>query len=217
MEPLPSTPPTLHNLAEQLQKLPGIGPRSALNIAISIARDETAAPESLAEAIQDTVQNVQHCRICRVTATEPECPICADPDRRQDQICLVAESIDVPMLERLKHYQGRYHVLHGLLSPMDGVTPDRLTIPALLKRLDRLPSQPVAELIIATPATVEGDMTAHYIWQQCLDRGYRFSITRLRRGLAHRSRLEYAHPTDLTAALDNRQLIDQEPVPPPSA
>ena len=217
MEPLPSTPQTLRHLAEQLQKLPGIGPRSALNIAISIARDETTAPENLAHAIQDTVHNAQLCRTCRVTATAPQCPICADPNRRPDQICLVAESIDVPMLERLKHYQGRYHVLHGLLSPMDGITPDRLTIRALLRRLEQLPPHPVAELIIATPATVEGDMTANYIWQQCLEREYGFSITRLRRGLAHRSRLEYAHPTDLTAALDNRQEIDNEPVPPPSA
>lgn len=213
MEPLPGLPTAIMQLAERLQRLPGIGPRSALNIAISISRDENDLAHNLAQAITDACHNAQNCRTCQILTDQPYCDICQDETRLDYQICVVEQSSDVPALERIRIYRGRYHVLQGLLSPLQGITPDRLTVAQLLTRLEHIRQDPMAELILALPATLEGDMTADYIRLECRQREYALSITQLRRGLARHSRLEYAHPATLGAAFNNRQTIDDEPLP----
>lgn len=217
MEPLPTLPTSVTALADRLQRLPGVGPRSALNIAISITRDETDLPHNLAQAITDARRDAQNCRTCHTLTDQPNCPICQDETRLADQICVVEQGSDIPALERIRIYRGRYHVLQGLLSPLNGITPDRLTIAQLLARLEPIGPNPMAELILALPATLEGDMTADYIRQECQQNECHISITQLRRGLARHSRIEYATPATLEAAFNNRQTIEAEPLPDESA
>lgn len=212
-EPLPGTPQPLLDLIGQLEQLPGIGRRSSVAIANAIARDDSGAPERLAEAVRDARRDAQFCRICHGLTDRPSCAICTDESRTAYQICVVSTSSDSAAIERLGTYRGRYHVLHGLLDPLNGVTPDRLTITSLLKRIQPLAADPMAEIIMALPATLEGNITADYILQTVKGSEHMLTMTWLRRGLAHRSRLEFATPETLAAAMNNRQSLDSEPVP----
>ena len=212
-EPLPGTPRPLLELIRQLEQLPGIGRRSSVAIANAIAHDDSGAPERLAEAVRDARRDARFCRICHSLTDRPSCAICTDDSRIPYQICVVSTSSDGAAIEGLGTYRGRYHVLHGLLDPLNGVTPDRLTITSLLKRIRQLAADPMAEIIMALPATLEGNMTADYIRQTVQSSDCVLTVTWLRRGLAHRSRLEFATPETLAAAMRNRQSLDCEPVP----
>ncbi len=190
----------IRELIEQLESLPGIGPKSAQRLAFHLL---SAGPERagrLAAAIADVHEQIRQCRDCGNFATEDLCPICNDPGRAQGLICVVAEARDLMAIERAGEYHGLYHVLGGLLSPVDGVGPDDLNIPALVARIE---SMGVTEVVLATPPTVEGDATAEYIRGVVAGReGLR--ATRLALGLPVGADIDYADQVTLARALRGR-------------
>ncbi|MYD37101.1 MAG: recombination protein RecR [Dehalococcoidia bacterium] len=191
---------SLTRLTEQLSRLPGIGPRSAQRLAYHVIRAPKEETRELAEALLGVIETVRFCSICQnVTQTDP-CPRCALPVEDQSIICVVEEPLDVVAIERSGAFKGRYHVLHGLLSPMDGVTPENLRIRELIERLR---DDTVKEVIIATNPSMEGEVTAMYVQGLIAPLGVR--VTRLARGLPSGSDLEFADAVTVARALEGRQ------------
>ncbi len=191
---------SLTRLTEQLSRLPGIGPRSAQRLAYHVIRAPKAETRELAEALLGVIETVKFCSVCQnVTQTDP-CPRCALPAEDQSIICVVEEPLDVVAIERSGAFKGRYHVLHGLLSPMDGVTPENLRIRELIERLR---DDTVKEVIIATNPSMEGEVTAMYVQGLIAPLGVR--VTRLARGLPSGSDLEFADAVTVARALEGRQ------------
>ena len=187
-------------LTEQLGRLPGIGPRSAQRLAYHVIRAPKEETRALAEALLGVIDTVRFCSVCQnVTQTDP-CPRCSLPAQDQSIICVVEEPLDVVAIERSGAFRGRYHVLHGLLSPMDGVTPENLRIRELIERLK---DNTVKEVIIATNPSMEGEVTAMYIQGLISPLGVR--VTRLARGLPSGSDLEFADAVTVARALEGRQ------------
>lgn len=187
-------------LIEELHKLPGIGPKSAQRLAFYLLRAPKEEAESLAQAIMMVKEKVVFCSRCyNITEVDP-CAICTSPGRDQRKICVVEEPMDILALERTGEYQGLYHVLHGALSPMDGVGPEELKIGALLERLH---SNTVEEVILATNPNLEGEATAMYLHRLIAPLGMR--VTHLAHGLPVGGDLEYADAITLTRALQGRQ------------
>ena len=187
-------------LTEQLSRLPGIGPRSAQRLAYHVIRAPKEETRELAEALLGVIETVKFCSVCQnVTQTDP-CPRCALPAEDQSIICVVEEPLDVVAIERSGAFKGRYHVLHGLLSPMDGVTPENLRIRELIERLR---DDTVKEVIIATNPSMEGEVTAMYVQGLIAPLGVR--VTRLARGLPSGSDLEFADAVTVARALEGRQ------------
>ena len=187
-------------LTEHLSRLPGIGPRSAQRLAYHVIRAPKEETRALAEALLGVIDTVRFCSVCQnVTQTDP-CPRCALPAQDQSIICVVEEPLDVVVIERSGAFRGRYHVLHGLLSPMDGVTPENLRIRELIERLK---DNTVKEVIIATNPSMEGEVTAMYIQGLISPLGVR--VTRLARGLPSGSDLEFADAVTVARALEGRQ------------
>lgn len=191
---------SLTRLTEQLSRLPGIGPRSAQRLAYHVIRAPKEETRELAEALLGVIETVKFCSVCQnVTQTDP-CPRCALPAEDQSIICVVEEPLDVVAIERSGVFKGRYHVLHGLLSPMDGVTPESLRIRELIERLR---DDTVKEVIIATNPSMEGEVTAMYVQGLIAPLGVR--VTRLARGLPSGSDLEFADAVTVARALEGRQ------------
>jgi recombination protein RecR len=189
-------------LIEELHKLPGIGPKSAQRLTYHQLRAPVEDARALAHAILEVKENITLCAICQnVTDTNP-CSICADPARDSSSLCVVEEPLDILALERTRSFKGRYHVLHGVLSPMDGIGPDDLKIHELLERLR---GGEVQEIILATNPNLEGEATAMYISR--LLKPLSIRITRLARGLPMGGDLEYADDVTLTRALEGRQEV----------
>ena len=187
-------------LTEHLSRLPGIGPRSAQRLAYHVIRAPKEETRALAEALLGVIDTVRFCSVCQnVTQTDP-CTRCAMPAQDQSIICVVEEPLDVVVIERSGAFRGRYHVLHGLLSPMDGVTPENLRIRELIERLK---DNTVKEVIIATNPSMEGEVTAMYIQGLISPLGVR--VTRLARGLPSGSDLEFADAVTVARALEGRQ------------
>jgi recombination protein RecR len=187
-------------LIEELNKLPGIGPKSAQRLAYFLLRMSADEARSLAEAILAVKERVILCSECQnITESDP-CLICRGDDRDCTRICVVEEPLDILALERTRGYKGLYHVLHGAISPADGVGPDELKIKGLLSRLQ---GRPVAEVILATNPNLEGEATAMYLKGLIAPLGVR--VTRLARGLPFGGDLEYADEVTLTRALEGRQ------------
>ena len=187
-------------LTEQLSRLPGIGPRSAQRLAYHVIRAPKEETRELAEALLGVIETVKFCSVCQnVTQIDP-CSRCALPAEDQSLICVVEEPLDVVAIERSGAFKGRYHVLHGLLSPMDGVTPENLRIRELIERLR---DNTVKEVIIATNPSMEGEVTAMYIQGLITPLGVR--VTRLARGLPSGSDLEFADSVTVARALEGRQ------------
>jgi recombination protein RecR len=187
-------------LIEELGKLPGIGPKSAARLAYHLLRTSEVEARELAEAIIAVKENTVLCSSCQnVTASNP-CSICTSGKRDPDVICVVKEPLDILALERTSRYNGLYHVLHGVLSPMDGIGPGDLKIAELLERVN---TGSVKEVILATNPNLEGEATAMYIQKLLTPLGIR--ITRLARGLPMGSDLEYADDVTLTLAIESRQ------------
>ncbi len=187
-------------LIEELSKLPGIGPKTAQRLTFYLVRMPEARARDLADAIIGVKELVSACSRCfNITDTDP-CVICADPRRDPHAICVVEESLDVLALERTRTYNGLYHVLHGAISPMNGIGPDELRIQQLISRLE---SEPVHEVILATNPNVEGDTTAMYIHRLIASKGV--SVTRPARGLPVGGDLEYADESTLGRAIEGRQ------------
>jgi len=200
---LPSAAPSLARLVRELHKLPGIGPKSAQRLAYYLLRMPAADARSLAEAIVEVKDKVTLCSICQnVTEIDP-CRICTDSARDRSIMCVVEEPLDILALERTGSYHGLYHVLHGAISPMDGIGPDDLKIRELL---DRLRDGETKEIILATNPNLEGEATSMYLDRLIGPLGLR--VTRLARGLPAGGDLEYADDVTLTRALEGRQEMD---------
>ncbi|MBO9345252.1 MAG: recombination protein RecR [Chloroflexi bacterium] len=202
-----SLPPSLSRLIEALTQLPGIGPKTASRLAFYLWRAPAETALTLAEALRDLKANTRLCSVCfNITESDP-CPICADSAREHDLICVVEEPMDVAAIERARAYRGVYHVLHGVLSPINGIGPDDLRIDALVDRVRRAAErgQPIREVILATNPTVEGEMTAAFIQRKLAGLGV--SVTRLARGLPAGGDLEYADEVTLSRALEGRQRL----------
>jgi len=195
-------PEPLRNLIESFSRLPGIGPKTASRLAFYLLRAPEELSMDLAQALQAIKTETTYCQTCfNITvAGRTECEICSSPDRNQGVICVVEEPLDVMALERTEGFVGRYHVLHGVLSPIEGIGPDDLKIRSLLARVQ---SGEVQEIILATNPSMEGDATAMYLQKQLIPMGVR--VTRLARGLPVGGDLEYADQSTLLRALAGRQ------------
>ncbi len=199
-------PGPIQDLVTAFSRLPGIGPKTASRLTFFLLRGPADLSQDLAEALIALKSGTAYCPICfNITAAGRECcEICESRDRRADVICVVEDPLDVLALERTAAFEGRYHVLHGALSPIEGIGPDDLKIRELLARV-RAGAQGVAvrEIILATNPSMEGDATAMYLQQQLAPLGVR--ITRLARGLPVGGDLEYADQSTLLRALAGRQ------------
>jgi|FaiFalFF_MnMetaG_3_1042247.scaffolds.fasta_scaffold01468_3 recombination protein RecR len=202
LEILPSVPQPIARLIHELNKLPGIGPKTAQRLAYHIIRLPPQEARALAEAILAVKEQVHLCARCQNLADRSPCAICADPTRESSLLCVVEQPLDVLALERSGVYRGLYHVLHGTLSPLEGVGPDDLKIKELLARLREAP---VREVILATNPTLEGEATAMYLYRLLAPLGIR--LTRLARGLPAGSEVEYADALTLQRALEGRQEV----------
>ena len=199
-DPTPSASPTLTRLIQELNKLPGVGPKSAQRLAYYLIRLPDLEAYALADAITAVKQSVVYCQDCQnLTDTSP-CAICADTHRNRDILCVVEDPLDVLAVERTRCYRGLYHVLHGAISPLNGVGPEQLKIKELLARLSE---NDITELVIATNPTLEGEATAMYI-RRNLDRG-NLTVTHLARGLPVGGSLEYSDEMTLSRAFQGRQ------------
>lgn len=195
-------PEPLTRLVERLQKLPGIGGKSAQRLAFHILRTPREDADKLCEAIRDVKELVTYCSVCNnITDTDP-CPLCTGPSRDQRIICVVEEPQNVSVIERTRDFKGGYHVLMGALSPLHGVGPDDLKIKGLLARVG---AGAVEEVILATNPTVEGEATALYLARLLKPLGVR--VTRIAMGIPVGSDLEYADDVTMTRAMENRRDI----------
>jgi len=190
----------IRELIEQLETLPGIGPKSGQRLAFFLLAAGPERAERLAQAIVNVHRRIRRCEACGNFSVGDLCPICADTTRDRTTLCVVAEAKDLMALERPGEYQGIYHVLDGLLSPMDGVGPDDLRIAELLRRVDELP---VGEVILATPPTVEGDATAEYL-RSLLAEHAGLRVTRPALGLPVGADLDYADQVTVARAMRGR-------------
>lgn len=189
-------------LVEAFARLPGIGPKTAQRLTFYLLRAPIEASKELADALIQMRENVIFCSLCfNITAEDP-CDACSDARRDRSIICVVEEPLDVLALERTRGYRGLYHVLHGALSPIEGIGPDDLKITPLLARLR---DGTVKEVILATNPNVEGDTTAQYLTQ--LIRPLAISVSRIARGLPVGGDLEYADEVTLAQAMENRRTV----------
>ena len=198
-------PDPIQNLILALERLPGIGPKTASRLAFYLLRAPEEVSGQLAEALTDLKTRIAFCQDCFniTTAGRERCEICASSQRDGTIICVVEEPLDVLALERIGAYKGKYHILQGVLSPIDGIGPDDLKIRALLERLQR---GGVQEVILATNPSMEGEATAQYLHPRLQALGVR--VTRLARGLPVGGDLEYADQNTLLRALSGRQEMD---------
>jgi recombination protein RecR len=193
-------PDPLARLVEQLQKLPGIGAKGAQRLAFHILKNPRDEAERLCEAIRDVKERVTYCSTCNnITEADP-CAFCTSPSRDQRLICVVEEPQNVSVIERTREFRGMYHVLMGALSPLHGVGPDDLKIKSLLARVA---NGGVAEIILATNPTVEGEATALYLARLLKPLGVR--VTRIAMGIPVGSDLEYADEVTMTRAMEGRR------------
>lgn len=193
-------PAALENLAEAFAKLPGIGSKSAQRLAFHVLSESDEEAEAFANAILEAKRSVKCCPVCQNLTDQDICPVCADPQRDASVICLVAEPRDVIAMERAKEFNGRYHVLHGVISPLNHVGPDDLKIKELLARINE---GGVDEVIMATNPDAEGEATAMYLSRLIKPLGAKTS--RLAYGIPVGSQLEYADEVTLLRALQGRQ------------
>jgi len=196
---LPTAKP-ISRLIEELNKLPGIGPKTAQRLAYHLLQAPPERSRDLADAIVSIKENLKLCSICLNIADSDPCGFCADESRDRTKVCVVEEPIDIMPLERTRKFRGLYHVLHGVISPSDGIKPEDLHIKELL---DRLSGNPITEVILATNPNVEGEATSMYIQRLISPLGIR--VTRLARGLPFGGDLEYADDVTLSRALEGRQ------------
>ena len=196
-------------LIEAFNRLPGIGPKTAQRLTYHLLRAPDAEARVLAAALVAVREEVVFCDECFNISDAPRCPICRDGSRDQRRLCVVEEPLDVLALERTGEFRGRYHVLHGAISPIDGIGPDRLKIHELMARIDAAAAEgaPFEEIILATNPTLEGEATAMYIDER-LD-GRVGSVTRIARGIPVGGDLEYADEVTLIRALQGRRAIGE--------
>ncbi|WP_329565517.1 recombination mediator RecR [Kitasatospora sp. NBC_01266] len=193
----------VQDLIDELGRLPGVGPKSAQRIAFHILQSDPVDVRRLAHALLEVKEKVRFCAVCGNVAEAERCRVCLDPRRDLTVICVVEESKDVVAIERTREFRGRYHVLGGAISPIEGVGPDDLRIRELLARLA---DGTVGELILATDPNLEGEATATYLARLCKPMGLK--VTRLASGLPVGGDLEYADEVTLGRAFEGRRLLD---------
>lgn len=193
----------VQDLIDELGRLPGVGPKSAQRIAFHVLQADPVDVRRLSQALTEVKAKVRFCSVCGNVAQEEQCRVCGDPRRDPAVICVVEEPKDVVAIERTREFRGRYHVLGGAISPIDGVGPDDLRIRELFTRLA---DGTVTELIIATDPNLEGEATATYLARMVSSLGLR--VTRLASGLPVGGDLEYADEVTLGRAFEGRRLLD---------
>jgi recombination protein RecR len=196
----------VEKLIEAFNRLPGIGPKTAQRLTFHILRAPDGEARALASALVAVREEVVFCERCFNISDAPLCPICRDPGRDQSRLCVVEEPLDVLALERTGEFRGVYHVLHGAISPIDGIGPDRLHIRELLDRVDEAATTVrFTEVILATNPTLEGEATAMYLDERLA--GKVGSVTRIARGIPVGGDLEYADEVTLIRALQGRRAL----------
>ncbi|MFQ5914101.1 MAG: recombination mediator RecR [Nitrospinota bacterium] len=198
MEPFPA----IRALVNELRKLPGVGPKSAQRMAFHLLKRDRVEAEALAAAIREVKEKIRFCSRCHGLAEGELCAFCADPARDASVVCVVEEPGDVFIIEKTGEFRGRYHVLMGALSPLDGIGPEELTIASLERRVG---AEGIQEVIVATNPNMEGDATATYVSKLLRPKGVR--VSRIARGLAVGTALEYADEVTLSRSLEGRREI----------
>ena len=193
-------PPALDRLIHDLNRLPGIGKKTATRLAIYILRRSAAEAQALARDLAELHSSIRLCGNCNIFSQTDPCEICADPGRNRSQICVVEEAGDLMAVEKTGVYRGQYHVLHGVLSPIDGMGPEEIKIEGLVARIRR---QQASEVLIATSSTVPGEATAAYLTNRLQAEGVR--ITRLACGIPMGMDIKYADEITLARALESRK------------
>lgn len=189
----------LGNLVDQLAKLPGIGRKSAQRLAFHILKKSDKEAKMLADAIVEAKEKIRYCSLCYNLTDQELCPICRNPHRDDSVICVVEDARDVIALERTNEFHGLYHVLHGAISPMDGIGPEQLKIKELLERLQ---AHPAKEIILATNTSIEGEATAMYLSNLLKPLGLK--VTRIAQGLPVGGDIQYADEVTLAKAFEGR-------------
>lgn len=195
-------PDALGRLIQELTRLPGIGPKTAQRLAFHVLRMDERDVASLSAALVDAKRKIERCTVCFNLADSQPCHICRDPKRDQTTLCVVEEANDLIAMEKARTYSGLYHVLEGALSPLEGIGPEALRLPELLKRVK---NGAVMEVILATNPTVEGEATAMYVARLLKPLGLK--VTRIARGVPVGGDLEYADEVTLARALEGRRDI----------
>ncbi|HLP91532.1 MAG TPA: recombination mediator RecR [Nostocaceae cyanobacterium] len=185
-----------------MQRLPGVGPKTAQRLALHIIKRPEAEIEALAQALIDAKKQVGLCKVCYHLSSEPVCEICRNPNRDNKTICVVADSRDVIALEKTREYKGKYHVLGGVISPIDGIGPEQLTVQPLVRRVSQ---EKPKEVILAISPSIEGETTTLYVGQ--LLKPFT-KVTRIAFGLPVGGDLEYADEITLARALEGRRELD---------
>lgn len=193
-------PQPIAKLIDGFMKLPGIGPKTAGRLAFYVLTMKEEDVLELAKALVNAKRDLSHCLVCSNITDSDLCPICRDKTRDQTVICVVQDPKDVIAMERTKEFTGLYHVLHGAISPMEGIGPEDIKIPELIKRLQ---DESIKEVILATNPTIEGEATAMYISRLLKPSGIK--VTRIAHGLPVGGDLEYADEVTLTKALEGRR------------
>lgn len=193
-------PAPLARLIEELRRLPGVGPRTAQRMAFHLLRSEPEANQRLARALAELADSVRPCHRCHAVTDAELCEVCRDPGRSDRVICVVEEPHNLIAIERTRDFRGRYHVLHGALSPLQGIGPDELRLEGLLERVR---AGGVEEVILATSPTVEGEATAVYLARLLKPTGPR--VTRIAMGIPVGSDLEWADEATMAQALEGRR------------
>ena len=192
----------LNELINQFSRLPGIGKKTAERLSFSILEQPPEYAKNFAKALTEAREKIHFCKVCQALTDLDTCQICDNPSRDHSMICVVEDPKDVMAFERMREYSGVYHVLHGVISPLDGITPDKLRIKELMSRLS---SGEVKEIIMATNPTVEGEATASYISRLVKPMGIK--VTRLAYGIPVGGDLEYADEFTLARSLEGRNEI----------
>jgi recombination protein RecR len=193
-------PPALERLINNLNRLPGIGKKTATRLALYLLRRPAIEAGNLAADIADLHDSIRLCGNCFTFSETDPCPLCADPRRDASLVCVVEEPGDMMAVEKTGAFKGMYHILHGVLSPMDGIGPAEIKIDALLSRVDR---QQIKEILIATSSTVPGEATAAYLLQRLQEK--KVKITRLACGIPMGMDIKYADDLTLSRAIESRE------------
>ncbi len=193
----------LNRLVDQFERLPGVGRKGAQRIAFHLLSQPKEQIDALASAITEAAEKIKHCAVCVSLSDSDICPICSDSERDRSTVCVVSDPRDILSFERTREYKGLYHVLHGVISPMDGIGPDQLYIKELLTRLGT--DTDIKEVIMATSPTVEGEATAMYLAR--LIKPFGINVSRLAYGVPVGASLEYADDVTLMRALEGRSVL----------
>jgi len=190
----------LENCVTEISRLPGIGRKSALRLALHLLRQEPGVADALGNAIMDMRRGITYCKICHNISETDLCPVCADSHRDHSTVCVVENVKDVMVVENTGQFNGLYHVLGGIISPIDGISPDQLEIDSLV---ERVAAGGISEIILALSATMEGDTTGYYIYRR-LAPYPNVKVTQLARGVALGNEIEYTDELTLGRSLANR-------------